>query len=189
MKRVKHYQHVLPIAVIIGIVIFICISFLDTRYRIKDDAGMIIIKDIQKLHEIFTRIHNTCTIIDFDEQKNSINFLNVSKFSGSEVGPMNLVHPEKWEGPYLQDNPTIYHIAYQIVSTKNGYFITPGDGVKLPNKKIVGKDIVLDKNADIFAMMQDPHSLSYKEQPLAAHLDLGNSSSTLQFFLTEGDEE
>ena len=187
MKQTRHY--VLPIIVGLGIIALIAISFMDTRYRLKDDAGMIMVHDIERLHEVFKRIHSTCTIIDFDAQKNPINFLNVAKFSGSEVGPMNLVHPDKWEGPYLQENPTIYHIAYQVVSTKNGYFITPGDGVKLPNKKVVGRDIVLDKDADISAMMLDSQMLSYKDQPLAAHLDLGNTATTMQFILTEGDEE
>jgi hypothetical protein len=123
-------------------------------------------------------------IIDFDNQKNSINFLNVAKFTGSEVGPMNLAHPEKWEGPYLQDNPTMQHIAYQVVSTKKGYFITPGEGVKLPNNKIVGKDIVLDKKANIEAMMIDADALMYKDRSLAAALELG-APSNIQFFLND----
>jgi len=111
----------------------------------------------------------------------------VSKFTGSEVGPMNLVHPEKWEGPYLKDNPTIYHIAYQVVSTKKGYFVTPGDGVKLPNKKIIGTDIILDQKADIDTMMFDQETLSYKNKPLAARLDLG-APTNMQFFLNEDIE-
>ena len=81
----------------------------------------------------------------------------------------------------------MYHIAYQIVSTRNGYFITPGDGVILPNKKVIGKDIIFDKNADIQKMMEDPHTLLYKDKPLAAHLDLG-SSGTVRFFLNENGE-
>jgi hypothetical protein len=170
-----------------GIFFFIGLSFIDTLYRSKDDAGLMIAQDVAHLKDVFEKIHHDCVIIDFDAQKNPINFLNVAKFVGSEVGPMNLAYPEKWQGPYMKDNPTIYHIAYQVVSTKKGYFITPGEGVTLPNKKIIGKDIVLDKNADIEAMMLSSQALCYKDKPLAAHLDLG-SSSRIPFFLNEDSE-
>ena len=177
----------LLVAVVV-LLFFVGISLIDTMYRSKDDAGIIMACDIARLKDVFQKIHQDCVIIDFDAQKNPINFLNVAHFVGSEVGPMNLAHPEKWHGPYMNDNPTIYHIAYQVVSTKKGYFITPGDGVTLPNKKIIGKDIILDKNADIQKMMIDPGMLLYKDKPLAAHLDFG-SPVNIQFFLNEDDEE
>jgi hypothetical protein len=183
MKRIK-YHYFLPIIVGIGIVFFVGITFFDTLYRAKDDAGMMIVQTVVQLRDIFHRIHKTCIIIDFDNQQNSIDFLNVAKFAGSEVGPMNLVHPDKWEGPYLMENPTLYHIAYQVVSTKKGYYVTPGNGVTLPNKKVIGKDITLDQKADIDAMMRDPEALAYKEQPLAARLDLG-APTNMQFFLND----
>ena len=181
MKRVQKF---LPIAVVLGIVFFIGMSFFDTLYRAKNDAGMMIVQEVVQLRDIFHRIHKTCVIIDFDEQKNPINFLNVEKFAGSEVGPMNLAHPEKWEGPYVKDNPTLYHIAYQVVSTKKGYFVTPGEGVTLPNKKVIGKDIIFDQKADIDAMMLNPEALLYKDRPLAVRLELG-APSNIQFFLND----
>ena len=180
MKKTYHYF--LPIAVITAIVLFVGITFLDTVYRAKDDAGLMIAAEVVRLRDIFHRIHKTCEIIDFDAQKNPINFLNVEKFTGSEVGPMNLVHPEKWEGPYLKDNPTLYKISYQVVSTKKGYFITPGDGVELPNKKVIGKDIIFDQKANIDVMMTNPDELMYKDRPLAARLELG-APTNIQFFL------
>ena len=171
-----------------AVLFFLGLALIDTMYRTKEDAGMIIAHDIAILKDVFQKIHQDCGIIDFDAQKNPINFLNVMTFTGSEVGPMNLTYPDKWQGPYLKDNPEIYHIAYQVVSTKKGYFITPGDSVTLPNKKVIGKDVILDKNADIQKMMADPQALLYKDTPLAAHLDLG-STSNIQFFLNEDDEE
>jgi hypothetical protein len=182
MRQVQ--KNFLPIIVGVGIAFFIGISFFDTIYRSKDDAGMMMVQDVVQLRDIFHRIHKTCIIIDFDEQKNHINFLNVAKFAGSEVGPMNLVHPDKWEGPYLKENPTMYHIPYQVVSTKKGYFVTPGDGVTLPNKKVIGKDIILDQKADIDAMMINPDELMYKNRPLAARMELGTPSN-MQFFLND----
>lgn len=184
MRKKVQQHYFLTSAVIIGIIFFVGITFFDTIYRVKDDAGIMIAAEVVQLRDIFHRIHKTCGIIDFDAQKNPINFLNVAKFTGSEVGPMNLVHPEKWEGPYLQDNPTIYHSAYQVVSTKRGYYITPGDGVKLPNKKVVGKDIVLDQKANIDSMMVNPQELMYKGKALAARLELGMPSN-IQFFINE----
>lgn len=185
MKRVQRY--LLP-AVVVAIVVFMGMTFVNTRYRAKDDSGMMMADAVVELRDMFHRIHKTCVIIDFDNQKNSINFLNVEKFTGSEVGPMNLAHPEKWEGPYLKDNPTMQHIAYQVVSTKKGYFITPGDSVRLPNNKIVGKDIVLDKKADIDAMMLNSDQLMYKDRPLAARLEFG-APSNIQFFLNDDSPE
>ena len=179
-------SYFLPITVLIGIIIFLSMTLYDTWYRAKDDAGLMMAAEVVNLRNIFHRIHQTCTIIDFDAQKNPINFLNVASFTGSEVGPMNLVYPEKWEGPYLKDNPTMYNIAYQVVSTKKGYYVTPGDGVKLPNKKVIGKDIILDQKARIDDMMQDSNQLMYKDKPLAARLDLG-SPSNIQFFMNEDD--
>ena len=184
----RSHRYFLPLVVVAAIVFFVGIGLLNTFYQAKDDAGMMIAQEVAQLRDIFHRIHKTCVIIDFDAQKNPINFLNVVKFVGSEVGPMNLVHPDKWEGPYLQDNPTLYHIEYQVVSTKKGYFITPGDGVTLPNKKVVGKDIILDQKANIDAMMTDPQLLEYKDQPLAARLNLGMPTN-MQFFLNDDDSD
>jgi hypothetical protein len=180
MKKTHHYF--LSIAVIAAIIFFVGTTFFDTLYRAKDDAGLMMAAEVVRLRDIFHRIHKTCEIIDFDAQKNPINFLNVAKFTGSEVGPMNLVHAEKWEGPYLQDNPTIYKISYQVVSTKKGYYVTPGDGVELPNKKVIGKDIVLDQKANIDAMMVNDQELMYKDRPLAARLELG-APTNIQFFM------
>lgn len=119
MKK-KLRRYFLPVSIAFVAILFIGISFFDTLYRAKDDAGMMIATEVIRLRDILHRIHKTCEIIDFDAQKNPINFLNVARFTGSEVGPMNLVHPDKWEGPYLQDNPTLYTIPYQVVSNKEG---------------------------------------------------------------------
>jgi len=170
MKEVKEY--IVPLSVSLLLLMFVVISVVNVFYRSKLTTGKLIAREVMQLHDIFQRIHQTCQIIDFDYQKNRINFLNVKSFVGSEVGPMNLVHPNKWEGPYLEDNPTIQAIEYQIVRTKKGYFITPGDNVKLPNGKIVGKDIKLDEDADITVMMNDKDMLMFEEESLAMPLTL-----------------
>ena len=145
-------------------------------YRSKKYSTALITKDIKLLVDTFKKIDEKCKIIDFDYQKNYIDFLNNVSFVGSEVGPMNLSYPDKWEGPYLRDNPTLQGIVYQIVRTKKGYFITPGEGVMLPNGKVIGKDILFDENADIEAMMKDENALFYKGEALAAPLSIGGGA-------------
>lgn len=150
-------------------------------------------QDIAKLAEIFKRIEKTCGISSFDAQTNPINFLNIKKdgFVGSEVGSMNLARPEKWQGPYLQDNLEIQEKEYEVVSTKKGYFIVPGKGVELPNGKIIGTDIILDENADIAAMMHDKDKLMFEGKPLAAPLVTEKTVVNSQFIavLAHGEGE
>ena len=103
---------------------------------------------------------------------------------------MNLAYPEKWHGPYLERNPSVQGIEYQVVYTRKGYFITPGQGVKLPNGKIIGKDIILDENADIELMMHDDQALSYRGQPLAAQITIsGDKKNNFQQNILPEDEE
>jgi len=170
VREIKKY--IIPVSISLLLTTFVVISIANLFYRSKVTTGEMVAAEVVQLHDIFQRIHRTCEIMGFDYQKNRINFLNVRSFTGSEVGPMNLVHPGKWEGPYVEDNPTIQGIEYQIVRTKNGYFITPGEKVKLPNGKIIGEDILLDESADITAMMHDENMLMFEGKPLAMPLML-----------------
>lgn len=163
-------------------VVFIGLAIFNFKFRLKETVGAVIARDIEKLQQIFERIDQECGIIGFDHQKNPINFLNVKSFSGSEVGSMNLSHPDKWAGPYLADNPVVQNKEYQIVRTQKGYFITPGDGVQLPNGKVVGKDILLDENADIKRMMVDEEVFYYEDESLAAQLRLGDKKGKMDWF-------
>jgi len=169
-KRGLLYGYLTPLLTIGLFVVLIGLSVVSMWYRSQNDIGYLIADEIATLATIFKRIEESCKIINFDHQKNPINFLNIKKggFVGSELGSMNLAHPEQWDGPYLVENPKIEGCEYQIVHTKNGYFITPGQGVKLPNGKIIGKDIMLDEHADIMAMMQDEQQLRFCDRPLAA---------------------
>lgn len=155
----------------VGLLVFLStLAVINWWYRGRIETGAIMVEEVEKLGHIFKKIHDSCTILSFDNQKNEINFLNVKKggFAGSQVGPMNLAYPEKWEGPYVVENLKMFDRVYQIVRTKKGYFITPGDGVKLPNGKVVGTDIILDVDADVIHMMHDDSLLSFKGRPLAA---------------------
>lgn len=164
------------IALLVGITIF------NGRKIIKRDAGEFIAQDIARLATIFEDINTTAGILSFDYQKNRIDFLNIKKdgFVGSELGSMNLMYPDKWQGPYEKEMPRIQEEDYMIVRTQKGYFITPGDGVRLPNGKIVGSDIILDENADIEHMLHDEQMLSYQGRPLAAKISISGQMHNAQ---------
>jgi hypothetical protein len=181
-------HYIKPVLIVVLFTTIVVSTIVYVIYGTRENEGVMIATDIAQLATIFNRINTTCGIIGFDHQKNPINFLNVTSFVGSEVGPMNLKYPQKWQGPYLPNNPTMQAIEYQIVRTDRGYFITPGDGVKLPNGKIVGKDIILDEHAHIVALMADSQGLMFEEQPLAAPLHL-HEIPVPQVMIDEGDDE
>ncbi len=174
------YGYLVPLLTGGLFIALIAVSIFVVYYQAKDDTGVLISQEIQRLQRIFERIDATCTITGFDYPKNPINFLTIKKdgFVGSEVGSMNLANPAAWEGPYVQDNPVIQGQAYQLVVTNKGIFITPGDGVKLPSGKVIGKDIVLNEQTDILALMAQEEGLLYKGAQLAAQLVLKESALT-----------
>jgi len=154
------------------VVVFLIMTFFLADHQKDEIVGIVIARDVQTLQEIFERIHETCVISSFDYQKNPINFLNVESFTSSEIGPMNLVYPDRWEGPYVKDNLNIQSIEYQIIKTDYGYFIVPGEGVELPNSKVIGKDIIFTETSDVIQMMGDEEVLRYKNSSLAAPLHM-----------------
>ncbi|MGA9530332.1 MAG: hypothetical protein WBQ73_00385 [Candidatus Babeliales bacterium] len=162
--------------VMMGLVVTILfvITGVQFFYRSKQTMAMTITSDLSTLKDIIEKIDRTCRIISFDYFKNPINFLTIKKggFLGSEVGSMNLTHPENWEGPYVLDNLTIQGIEYQILHTNYGYFILPGDGVRLPNDKIIGKDIVLTEETDVRRLMNTEEGFMYGPYTCAVPLNL-----------------
>lgn len=159
----------LPFFTIVLFVTLVSLAIVRFAYY-RTESDEIISQEVVRLALIMEQIDRECKIIDFDEQRIPINFLNVTKFAGSEVGAMNLTYPENWTGPYLTNNPTIQGKEFQVVTTKQGFFVTPGDGVVLSNKKVVGRDIILDEDADIKALMSDPQGLSFQGKSLAARI-------------------
>jgi len=156
-----------------GIIIVLAIlSIIMLRSRSKTIIDEIAASDVAQLQVIFNDINNSCQILGFDKQKNSIDFLTVKSFVGSEVGSMNLAYPKHWQGPYVQDNPEIKGIYYQVVVTDHGYFITPGDGVKLSNGKVIGTDIPLDKSADIQNLVKMGELKDERGKELAAAINI-----------------
>ena len=59
----------------------------------------------------------------------------------------------------------------------------------MPNGKIVGKDLILDEDADIEAMMHDEEQLSYKNKPLAAKITVSGQKRPFEHIVFPEDGE
>lgn len=155
-----------------GIALLFATVIFNFYYSSRITIGNMIVRDVQAVARAIERIHQDCTILSIDYKKNIIDFLNVTTFSGSEVGPLNLLHPDRWRGPYMQDNPTIEGREYILIKTKSGYYVIPADGVRLPNGSVMGKDVVVDTSTDMRAFMRDHDELIFKDKPLVARIDI-----------------
>lgn len=174
LSLIKRYGWPVVTVSIFGVLFFVAFSYLFYESRIITDS--IIVGDIEHLDGIFKKIDDCCSIRGFSRQKTTIDFLNVGSFIGSQIGSMNLVQPEKWEGPYLQDNPAVQGKEYEIVQTGQGYFIVPGTGVRLNNGKVIGSDLVFNETTDIEAMIQQEGVLRFRGKPMAAKVKIGGIS-------------
>lgn len=123
--------------------------------------------DLTQINKILTDIDTDCNILSIKNKVNYIDFLNVEKFAGSAVGSLNLAYPEKWKGPYLRINPSLYGRFYELVRNKEGFFVLPGNGVRLPNGYVVGRDFDVTKSGvSILEMLKPGGYLNYKGTPL-----------------------
>ena len=152
-------------------VVLFLIALFRFSYQSKIEVDLLINAHVVELNSIFKKIESSCKIAGFSEDKSYIDFLNVKEFSGSQIGSMVLVHPEKWQGPYLKESPKVQEKFYQILNTKNGYYILPGDGVKLADGKIIGKDVKIDYESDIEMMITNKDYLLFQDKPLAAKIN------------------
>lgn len=167
-KRCGYLPFFIGISFVIAL-LFISAVFYFQAQRQNDEQ---ISNDITQLAAIFNKIHNCCEITGFRSGKKSIDFLNVVNFEGSQVGSMNLAKPQKWHGPYLESNFTIEGQEYQIVDTKKGFYIIPGDGVKLANGNIIGKSLIISPKSNIEKLMIDAKwLLGSNKKPLAAKIN------------------
>jgi hypothetical protein len=143
-------------------------------YNARMLTDRIIVRDIGDLDAIFKTIHERAVITGFEHDVNYVDFLNITSFAGrSGFGPINLRNPEGWEGPYVEDNPKVQTKLYEIVRTKQGHFLVPGSGVKLSSGLILGRDIILDKDADIQVLIEEKTLVDKNGNPLAVKIEVG----------------
>lgn len=190
-KKGLIYGYITPILTIVLLAVLVGISVFSLVYKSNSNTVALIDNDLNLLVDAFTRIDQDCRIVHFDYALNTINFLNVTAFVGTEVGAIHVAFPERWKGPYMKENPMIQGQEYMVVVTHQGCFITPGTGVRLPNGKVMGIDIVLNEDADIESMMKPDGLLNYKDKPLAAKLNVGATvfEQALREHLISLDEE
>ena len=119
-------------------------------------------RDMQQVVEALTTIDENCSILSFDSDQNRLDFFTVKSFIGSEVGPLNLAYEAMWQGPYLQDNPQVQGKEYQAIKTKEGVFVIPGDGVRLPNEYVVDGQALLQKGEPMAVLTAEGGSLHYE---------------------------
>ncbi len=137
--------------------------------------------DLAIIEKALAQIDKACNIMSIRPEGGIIDFLTVEKFTGSTIGVLNLAHPRRWKGPYAKINPTIQGHHYELVNTKEGYFILPGRGVRLPNKLEMGKDILVSKDSALTLMLQPGGRLNFQGHPLALRLGfslIGGDSQT-----------
>ncbi len=163
----KKYFSVFSATLLGLLVIFFVLRIIHDRTYF---ASTIINDDLRTIVTSLEQIDRDCSILSFDDTKNNVDFLNVKKFVGSEVGSLNLAYPKKWQGPYLDDNPTFQGKAYQVVRAKDGIYVLPGDGVELPNRKIVGKSFEISTKTLFAQLIKKGGELNYKGMPLAIKL-------------------
>jgi hypothetical protein len=166
LKYMKRNAFALGTVALFATLFIVAVANLLYESKVFTDEHMA--RDIEKLAQVFEAIDAQCYIVRFDHQKNYIDFLNVKNFSGTAVGSMSVMFPDKWKGPYFQDVPSVFGKPYLVVRTKKGYFITPPEGTRLSNGSVVGVDIPLDEKADFEALVKK--TLNYKNKPLALRI-------------------
>ena len=163
---------------VIGGIIFVAVctsvilKFL-SQARIANDE--LIAEHVVKLQQIFKQIDDSCKITALRRPHDHIDYLTVISFAGSVVGPLNLLEPKNWQGPYVEESLTMNGKEYMLLATKTGLYVVPGNGVKLSNGKIIGKTLILSPQSNIEQMMHDPQALLSNNKSLAARIETHQS--------------
>lgn len=170
VSSVKHQM--LPFFVASLFTALFAISVLMVYRQAKTATDVMIHQNLTELQKIFEKIDKDCRILRVKHAKNHIDFLTVKHFVGSEVGGLNLAYANRWQGPYLKDNPSMQQQVYVLLKNKQGYFIVPGDGVVLNNGKKIGIDIILNEKTDMNKMLQDKNGLMSSSGALGVKLNI-----------------
>lgn len=131
--------------------------------------------DLERISKSLNFIDEQCAISDIKYDRLAITFLSSAKEAMAERAGLVLEHPEKWDGPYSIDNPTVQARPYELLRAADGYYLVPGNGVKLPNGKIMGQDIIITAQTMVDDMLKDNGDLNYEGYMLARPLLLGVS--------------
>lgn len=170
MHKVHSPSRVMIVAIgalLVGLLIFTGYYLYKQSKSVIDTA---IADDIELLQKIFTSIDQECEITDIMHDRSYIDFLAIKDFAGNQVGALQLRYADKWKGPYVEKNPTMQGKMYELVKVKDGYVIVPGEGIRLANGKVMGKEIVLNASTEIEPYLTQSAGLEFKGRLLAARL-------------------
>ena len=182
MDRVDHYieRHVAPagrfiqkyfIVFSVTLLTLFLTIFVFRIFRSRTEVlGTVIVDDLAHIERVLNQLDKDCNILSIRTERAVLDFFTVERFAGSTVGCLNLAHPKKWKGPYMKQNPSVQGKLYEVVGTKEGYFVIPGYGVKLPNGLVMGKDVAIRYDTPLAAMLKPGGMLSYEGKPLGIQL-------------------
>ncbi len=144
--------------------LFLIIMFIGiNRFEQKKVLLEVIQEDLQEIIHDLVDIDVSCNILSITQNNCVIDFLTISSFKGSMVGELQVAYPERWKGPYRKKNHTVQGRLYEIVKLKDCYAVVPGVGVCLPNKKIMGKDIICNETVLAETLFGQQGSLRQKD--------------------------
>lgn len=163
-RYARKYFTIFSATLLSVIVLFV---FFKMYYTKPYFVGSLMHADILQVEKILHDIDTKCEILAIQSNSQPINFLTIRSFAGSMVGGINLAHPQAWQGPYLEQNPTYQGKFYDIVKAKDGYFIVPGTGVMLPNGAVMGRDVIISTKTSVEELIKPGGYLYYKGIKLA----------------------
>lgn len=184
MNKTQWIPHITGRTIMIGatsmlLLVLFGVALIRLVWQVQVISDELIVHDVMQLAKIFKHIDQDCKIIGFEHERNYIDFLTVKDFVGSEIGAMNVAYPRQWKGAYLNDNPTIQEKLYEIVKTKSGYFIVPGNGVVLNSGKVIGKDIIFSVDTDMKELLKQEASLQHEGKFLIAPVPMSGNTFEL----------
>ena len=192
-KIAKHFSVFSSLVLIVLLGLFLFKVVYHRAYYLSS----VIEQDIVRIAKILGDVDKNCTVLSVQGERVPINFLTVKSFVGSNVGGLNLAYPQRWQGPYLEVNPTHQQRFYDIVQTSEGFFVVPGEGVQLPNGFIMGKDIHIGYDTSVKKLLSQGGGLHYQGSVFGLQLSfktgvwdakVGAKRSTidkLNFFISE----
>ncbi len=166
-RYVRRYFSIFSASLLSILVLFV---FFKMYYTKPYFITSVMQNDMLHLEKILHKIDTTCDILSLQDTSASIDFLTIKSFTGSMVGGVDLAHPKNWNGPYLEQNPTIQGKFYELARAKDGFFVIPGKGVMLPNGAVMGKDIIISPRTAVEKLTQTGGYLNYKGIKLAVKI-------------------
>ena len=129
-------------------------------------------KDLEQLVVVLQKVDKDCSIVSIDSGSGVIDFLTIEKLLGVDAGCLMIAYPEKWAGPYLKKDLMYQGAYYEIVQTNHGFYIVPGNGVRLPNGFVMGQDLEINSKIEIEPLLKPGARLCYKNNRFAMPLDV-----------------